>query len=55
MKVKWQREVFGRQPGQVEDIDPKEEPRLERVWLPADLCVRVGKAAKELKREDADG
>ena len=47
MKVEWKREVFGRQPGQVEDIDLKKEPKLERVWLPAGLCVEVGKKVKE--------
>lgn len=54
MKVEWKREVFGRQVGQIEDIDPKQEPRVE-MWLRVGVAVKVGKAAKEKPREDGNG
>lgn len=38
---RWCQEVFGRQKGQVEAIDPKEEPRLA-TWLAAGLVVPEG-------------
>ena len=54
MKVKWQREVFGRQAGQVEEIDPKKEPRLN-LWLTCGVAVQVaGKKPAAFTRKIAN-
>ncbi len=54
-EYEWTKEVFGRQPKQIETIDPAKERRLT-VWLAAGLVVKKGDPWPEIhpkKKEPA--
>ena len=59
MKVEWTKKVLGREPGIVEELDVKDEPRLKS-WLASGLVTEhktepKSKSAKTTPKEEGEG